>query len=402
MSPERKSDPPAADPASWPVFSAEEIEAVARVMQSGRVNYWTGEEGRNFEHEFAAFTQSRHAVALANGSVALECALRALGVGVGDEIVTSARTFIASASAAVMVGARPVFADVDRESQNLTADTIRAVLTPRTRAIVAVHLVGWPCAMEAILALARERGLAVVEDCAQAHGATYQGRPVGSLGDVAAFSFCQDKIMTTLGEGGMVTTNSEVLWRRMWALKDHGKSYEAVYERQHAPGFRWLVESFGTNWRLTEAQSAVGRLQLAKVPDWLAVRRRHAALLTQGFSAVPGLRVAVPPEGIGHAYYTYYVFVRTELLRSGWSRDRILAEVARRGVPCFSGICGELYRERAFSKQMRPPEPLPVARELARSSLMFLVHPPLREAEMRRTVEIVAEVMADAVQPGVR
>ena len=205
-----------------------------QVFRSGKVNYWTG--GRAAVRvRVCGISGCKHAVALANGTVALECALKALGVGPGDEVITTSRTFIASASCAVMLGARPVFADVDRESQNITAESIRRVLTPRTKAIVAVHLAGWPCEMDDILALAHERGIKVVEDCAQAHGATYKGRPVGSLGDVAAFSFCQDKIMTTAGEGGMVTTNSEELWNAMWSLKDHGKSYDAVYHREHAP-----------------------------------------------------------------------------------------------------------------------------------------------------------------------
>jgi hypothetical protein len=385
--------------APWPVFAADEIQAVRDVMVSGKVNYWTGQEGRRFEREFASFAGTKYAVALANGSVAIECALKALGVGPGDEVITTSRTFIASASSAVMVGARPVFADVDRDSHNITADTIRHALTPRTKAIVAVHLAGWPCAMGPILELARERGLKVVEDCAQAHGATWDGHMVGSFGDVAAFSFCQDKIMTTLGEGGMVTTNSEELWNAMWSLKDHGKSYDAVCRRSNVPGFRWLHDSFGTNWRLTEAQSAVGRLQLAKLPSWLAIRRRHAAILSNGFSAIPGLRVSHPPAEVGHAYYKYYVSIRPALLRPGWNRDRISTEVNARGVPCLTGSCSEIYLEKAFPFDMRPPRCLPVAHELGETSLMFMVHPPLREAEMVRTCDIMAEVMFRAVEP---
>jgi hypothetical protein len=395
------SRPPASPASPWPVFAPDEIEAVSRVISSGKVNYWTGDEGRQFEREFAAFVGARHAVALANGSVAIECALKALGVGPGDEVITTSRTFIASASSAVMVGAKPVFADIDRESQNITAETIRAALTPKTKAIVAVHLAGWPCAIGPILDIAREYGVKVIEDCAQAHGATWNGRMAGSFGDVAAFSFCQDKIMTTLGEGGMVTTDSEELWNAMWSLKDHGKSYDTVYHRQHAPGFRWLHESFGTNWRLTEVQSAVGRMHLRKLPDWLATRRRHAAVLTEGFSSIPGLRVTCPPAEVGHAYYKYYVFLRPELLRTGWDRSRIIAEVNARGVNCQSGSCSEIYLEKAFPPEMRPPCHLKVARELGATSLMFLVHPPLREADMHRICHVVAEVMALAVESGV-
>ncbi len=236
----------------WPFYEEDEIEAVLAVLRSGKVNYWTGEECREFEREYAAYFGTQRAIALANGTVALELALQALDIGDGDEVIVTPRSFIASASAAVMRGAAPVFCDVDLESGNITAETIAPALTPHTKAIIAVHLGGWPCAMESIMDLAHARGLAVIEDCAQSHGAKYNGKYAGSFGDIAAWSFCQDKIITTGGEGGMATTNDEVLWSAMWSFKDHGKSWDAVYNREHAPGFRWLHESFGTNWRMTE------------------------------------------------------------------------------------------------------------------------------------------------------
>ncbi len=377
----------------WPYFAPDEIEAAVAVLRTGNVNYWTGEEGRQFEKEFASFAGCKHAIAMSNGTVALEGALRALGIGAGDEVITTSRTFIASASCAAAVGARPVIADVHRDSQNITADSIRKVLSPRTKAIVAVHLAGWPCEMDPILELAAEHGLKVVEDCAQAHGATYKGRPVGSMGDVAAFSFCQDKIMTTAGEGGMVTTNSDDLWEKMWAYKDHGKSYDAVYRKQHAPGYRWLHESFGTNWRMTEVQSAIGRVVLRKIGHWLSIRRKHAQRLSDWFAQLPGLRVTHPPPHVGHSYYKYYVFVRPEQLRPGWSRDRIVEAINAEGVPCFTGSCSEIYLEKAFPADWRPKDPLPVAHELGETSLMFLVHPTLSDEAIHATCATVKNVM---------
>lgn len=389
---------PAHDFAPWPFFDNDEIEAAVQVLCSGNVNYWTGEEGRLFEKEFAAFCGCEYAVALANGTVALECALKALGIGRGDEVITTSRTFVASASCAAMLGAQPVCADVDRESQNITAKTIERVLTTRTKAIVAVHLAGWPCDMDPILELAKEHNLKVVEDCAQAHGAMYKGRMVGSIGDVAAFSFCQDKIMTTAGEGGMVTTNSHELWERMWSLKDHGKNYDAVYHRKHSPGFRWLHESFGTNWRLTEVQSAVGRVALRKLQEWLRLRRMYARTLTKEFAAIPGLRITAPPAHIEHAYYKYYAFVKPDTLRADWSRDRIVEAIRAEGVPCFAGSCSEIYLEKAFPIKWRPACRLSVARELGETSLMFLVHPTLTEEHIRRTCAAVAKVMTTAAR----
>ncbi|MDT8421226.1 MAG: DegT/DnrJ/EryC1/StrS aminotransferase family protein [Desulfuromonadales bacterium] len=385
--------------APWPSFTEDEIVAVREVLLSNQVNYWTGSEGRAFEKEYATYTGSKYAIAVANGTVALELALYALGIGYGDEVITTSRTFIASASCIVMRGATPVMADVDPQSQNLTAETIRAVLTPRTRAIIAVHLAGWPCDMDAITALAREYNLKVIEDCAQAHGAEYKGRPVGSLGDVGAFSFCQDKILSTGGEGGMLVTNDESLWKKAWAFKDHGKDYDTVNNRQHPPGFRWLHGSFGTNWRLTEMQSAIGRVILRKLPGWVEARRRNAALLTESFQDLPALRVTVPPGDLCHSYYKYYVFVRPERLQDGWDRDRVMNAICAEGVPCYSGSCSEIYLEKAFADAgLQPEERLPVAKQLGDTSLMFLVHPTLSLDDMRQFADVVTRVVSAATK----
>ncbi len=384
--------------APWPQLTEDEIDAASSVLRSGKINYWTGEEGRLFEQEYATFTGCKHAIAVANGTVALELALHALGIGPGDEVVVPSRTFIASASSVVMRGGRPVIAEVDRNSQTLTGETIRSVLSPKTKVVIAVHLAGWPCDMDPILDLARKHGLKIIEDCAQAHGARYKGRPVGSIGDVGAFSFCQDKIMTTGGEGGMLTTNDESLWERAWSFKDHGKSYHAVYRRKHAPGFRWLHESFGTNWRLTEMQSALGRVLLKKLPARVGVRRKLAAILDDRFSLIPGLRVTTPSHEFGHSYYKYYVFVEPEMLKQEWSRDRILQAISAEGIPCFTGSCAEIYLEMAFSAEQRPAQRLRVASELGETSLMFQVHSTLSEQDMHDTACAVEKVMLAAVR----
>jgi dTDP-4-amino-4,6-dideoxygalactose transaminase len=259
-------------------------------------------------------------------------------------------------------------------------------------------LAGWPCDIDPIVELAHDKNLRVIEDCAQCHGATYDDRPVGSLGNVAAFSFCQDKTMTTGGEGGMLTTNDEEIWQRAWSFKDHGKSYDAVYKREHPAGFRWLHESIGTNWRLTEMQSAIGRVLLRKLPRFVELRRRNAAILTEGFSLIPSLRITVPPPSIGHSYYKYYAFVRRECLRDGWTRDRILEAITAEGIPCFSGSCSEIYMEKAFPLHMRPPRSLVVARKLGETSLMFLLHPTLSEKDMLDTCRAVEKVFEVAAQ----
>jgi dTDP-4-amino-4,6-dideoxygalactose transaminase len=383
----------------WPSFTEEEADAVQRVLLSNKVNYWTGSEAREFEREFATWCGTRHAVALANGTVALDLALKALNIGPGDEVVVTPRTFIASVSCVVNAGATPVFADVEPDSGNLSAHTVERVITPRTRAVICVHLAGWPCDMDPIMDLAVRHGFKVIEDCAQAHGARYKGRSVGSIGHIGAWSFCQDKIMTTGGEGGMVTTDDDALWRAMWAYKDHGKSYAAVYERQHPPGFRWLHESFGTNWRMLEMQAVIGRIQLGRMPAWRETRNRNAALIRACCQRHALLEVAEIPQYVQHAFYKCYVQIKPSLLAAGWNRDRIVESIMALGVPCYQGSCSEVYLEKAFDgTPWRPGQRLEVARTLGETSLMFLVHPTLTDRQMRATCDAIDAVMPQATR----
>ncbi|EGZ47604.1 DegT/DnrJ/EryC1/StrS family aminotransferase [Neisseria wadsworthii] len=369
--------------APWPCFTQEEADAVSRVLLSNKVNYWTGTECREFEKEFAQWAGTEYAITLGNGTLALDVALKAMGIGTGDDVIVTSRTFLASASSIVTAGANPVFADVDLNSQNITAETISAVLTPSTKAIIVVHLAGMPAEMDAIMALAEKHKLWVIEDCAQAHGTRYKGKSVGSIGHVGAWSFCQDKIMTTGGEGGMVTTNDKELWSKMWSYKDHGKSYDAVYNRQHPPGFRWLHESFGTNWRMTEMQAVIGRIQLKRMADWTAKRQANAARLEEVLKQFDFIRTVEVPDYIQHAQYKYYAFVKPERLSKDWTRDRIINELNDAGVPCYQGSCSEVYLEKAFDNTpWRPKKRLKNAVELGETSLMFLVHPTITEEQI--------------------
>lgn len=388
----------------WPSFTQIEADAVSQVLLSNKVNYWTGHECRQFETEFAKWADSKYAIAMGNGTLALDVALQALDIGAGDEVIVTPRTFIASISSVVNAGATPVFADVDEATGNITPESIAAVLTDKTRAIVCVHLAGWPCDMDGIMALADMHNLYVIEDCAQAHGARYKGRSVGSIGHIGAWSFCQDKVMTTGGEGGMVTTNDEQLWRKMWAYKDHGKSYAAVYETEHPPGYRWLHESFGTNWRMTEMQAVLGRIQLTRMPDWTAKRTANAQAIldtcakweAKGYLSVPRLEESAQFADSTHAYYKLYVYVQSGSVPKEWSRDRIIQEINDLGVPCFSGSASEVYLEKAFDNTgLRPESRLPIAKQLGETSLMFLVHPTLTEDEIKQTVEAIDSIFAN-------
>lgn len=381
----------------WPSFSAEEADVVSSVLLSNRVNYWTGSECKQFEQEFAAWIGADYAVALANGTVALDVALHALGIGEGDEVIVTPRSFIASASCVVNAGAIPVFADVDTDSQNITAETIRAVLTERTKAIICVHLAGWPCDMDPIMDLARQYDVRVIEDCAQAHGAIYKGRMVGSIGDFGSWSFCQDKIMTTGGEGGMLTTQDKELWSRAWSFKDHGKDWHALNGPSKGPNFRWLHESFGTNARMMEMQAAIGRIQLKRMPRWSEQRRSNAKQIAGVCRQSPALRVPETSAELSHAYYKFYAFVQPDKLTEGWSRNRIIEALNEQGVPCYQGVCPELYLEKAFSgSAFSVAERLENAKQLGETSLMFLVHPTLTADELEKTCAAISAVMQQA------
>jgi dTDP-4-amino-4,6-dideoxygalactose transaminase len=381
----------------WPSFSEDEANAVRDVVLSNKVNYWTGQECREFEKEFAEWSGSKYAVALGNGTLALDLALKALDISQGDEVIVTPRTFLASVSSVVTAGAAPVFADVDLNSQNIEAVGIEKVLTSKTKAVIVVHLAGMPADMNSIMALSKKHGFFVIEDCAQAHGAKYKGQPVGSIGHVGAWSFCQDKIMTTGGEGGMVTTNDENLWKKMWSYKDHGKSWDAIYNKNHPPGFRWLHESFGTNWRMTEMQAAIGRIQLREMHEWTSKRQANAKAIDQVAKLSPIVRTVVVSGDIEHAEYKHYIFIRPEYLKNGWSRDRIVDEMNANGVPCFQGSCSEVYLEKAFDNTgWRPEVRLPNAVELGETSLMFLVHPTLTQQEISKTCEVLSCVLKDA------
>lgn len=388
----------------WPNFTQQEADAVSRVLLSNKVNYWTGQECREFEKEFAAWAGTDYAVALANGTLALDVALQAMDIGEGDEVIVTPRSFIASVSTVVNAGAMPVFADVDNNTGNISATTIAPKITDKTKAIICVHLAGWPCDMDEIMALAKQHNLWVIEDCAQAHGAKYKGKPVGSIGHVGAWSFCQDKIMTTGGEGGMVTTNDRALWQKMWEYKDHGKNYDSIYHKQHPPGFRWLHDSFGTNWRMMEMQAVIGRIQLKKMAEWTKIRTQNAKILRdaltqfageQQFLRIPDIEFHQVMGGDSvHAYYKYYVYVRPENLPENINRDSILNALNEKKIPCFSGSCSEIYLEKAFDNHpSRPNARLTVAKELGETSLMFLIHPTLTTNEMQTIATTTVDVL---------
>ncbi len=395
------------DFAPWPSFSDDEIQAVVNVLKSGRINQWTGNEINAFEKEFSHYIGTSHAIALANGSLALDLALIAFNIGKGDEVIVTPRSFVASAGCVALRGAVTVFVDVDPVSQNITLETIAKAVSPKTKAVIAVNLAGWPCDLKKIKSFCEQNRIVLIEDCAQAIGAVLDGSKVGSFGDCAVFSFCQDKIMTTGGEGGMLVTNNRDIWEKVWSYKDHGKDYDAVFHQEHEPGFRWLVNSFGTNCRMTEMQAAMGRVMLKKVDGWVKERREFAALYNQAFNGIPGLRTTIPDEDVYHSYYKYYVFINQTLLKKSWDRAAVINALNDAGIPCYTGTCPEIYREKAFKnslyrihagKKDKGTTYLPIARQLGETSIMLMVHPTLTPESIHYVIEQVKQVMKKAVK----
>ena len=385
----------------WPSYSDDEIEAVAAVLRSGRVNQWTGPDVFAFEEACHERFGGGRAIALANGSVALELALRAFGIGPGDEVIVSPRSFVASASCVRLVGATPVFADVDPDSGNISAQSVAPMLSDRTRAIIPVHLAGWPADVPAMTELIRGRDIKLIEDCAQAHGAEIDGQSVGSFGDAAAFSFCQDKIISTGGEGGLLTIRDEAAWAWAWAFKDHGKDVAKSRMPGGDPGlFRWLHDMVGTNWRLTGTQAAIGLVQLTKLDSWHAARTRNARIWADALSRVPGLRVPLPAgNSLLHAFYKLYFYVDGGSdSDSAELRSHILKASAAEGLRVFSGSCSEIYLEKAFDDLPRPD--CPVSRSLGARSLMVEVHPTLRPDLLKLRAERLAEIAAAILERG--
>ncbi len=385
--------------APWPFYDADEIQAVANVLASGRVNYWTGDLGRAFENAYATHCGVRFGLGVANGTVALELALYGLNIGPGDEVVVPARTFIATAAAVAARGARPVVADVDPVSQNMTAETLAAALSPCTKAVIPVHLAGWPVEMGALLALAKSKNVAVIEDVAQAHGASVSSRPVGGLGHIGCFSFCQDKIISTGGEGGMVVTDDEAMYQRMWSFRDHGKNFAVTHDpNAGGPGaFKWVADSFGTNWRLTEAQAAIGLAQLAKLPAWIAKRRANAMILDGALQGLNSVTVPRVPAHLTHAYYKYYFFVNPAALKDGWTRERICNALIARGVPARVGACPDIAREKAFAN-MGPQPAHPGAESIEHRTVLLPVHPTLTPGNMKFMAETLRAVVTEATR----
>ncbi len=384
---------------SWPTFSKKELNVIEKIITSGKVNYWTNNYGKDFEKNFSNFFSCKHAIAVANGSVALDIALEALEIKAGDEVIVTPRSYIASASCIVKIGAKPIFADIDLESQNITADSIEQKITKKTKAVICVHLGGWPCDMNKILNISKKYKISIIEDCSQSHGAEINGEKVGSFGHISTFSFCNDKIISTLGEGGMLLTNKKKLWRKMWSIKEHGKNYKKFNKKIYNNLFKWQVDSIGSNYRLTEIQSAVGDIQLKRLENTLKIRKRNANKLRKACEKFDSIRVPLVPNNIKHAYYRFYIFLKVEKLKKSWTRNKIIKKINDLGVPCFTGSCPEIYREKVFiDKKLSPKKRLSNAQDIGETSLAFLVDQTLEKKDLEKACRVIEIIFSQATK----
>jgi dTDP-4-amino-4,6-dideoxygalactose transaminase len=377
----------------WPKMNDMMIEKVSDVLKSGKLNQWNNNSVKEFETKFAEYIKCNYAVAVFNGTVALELCIKTLGLKEGDEVIVTPRTFIASASCCAYYGIKPVFVDVDINSQNITLETIKGGITEKTKAVILVHLAGWPCDLEEICNYCREKGIYIIEDCAQAHGAKYKGKSVGSWGDINAWSFCQDKIITTGGEGGMVTTNCPQLFRKAWSIKDHGKDYDTVFNKQHPDGFRWLHKNIGTNWRMLPIQAVIGIEALLLLDSWVEHRRTIAGIYNEGLKDIDiigNIRLTLPNSDIYHSYYKYYFFIESEKFKI--SRDEIIQEINKNNIVATIGSCSEVYLEEALT-EFKPNKNLNNTQELFTNGIMLLCDPTISIQTANNNILIIKEIL---------
>tara|TARA_B100001109_G_C18852983_1_gene470251 strand:+ start:171 stop:1328 length:1158 start_codon:yes stop_codon:yes gene_type:complete len=383
----------------WPNYSKQEANKVKEILLSNKVNYWTGQECKKFEEEFAKWSDCKFAISLSNGSVALELALKSLDLKPSDEVIVTPRSFIASVTCVLNAGAKPIFSDIDFQSGNLNAELISEKITSNTKAIICVHIGGIPCDMDPIMKLAKKNNLIVIEDASQAHGAKYNGKSVGSIGDIGTWSFCQDKIITTGGEGGMITTNNKNIWKKIWSMKDHGKNYDLVSKKPNKPGFRWLHSNLGSNFRMTEMQAAIGRIQLTKMTKWTNQRLRNAKILLKELNEFQDiLSIPITPENSVNAYYRLYAFLKIEKLKKGWNREKLIEELNKKGTQCFTGSCSEIYLEKIFKKHpSKPKKRLNNSKKIGDSSICFLVDPGIKNKEIKKDAANIKNVLRNLV-----
>ena len=333
---------------NWPNFSQDLITKLGGVISSGKINYTTGPYGERFEKKFSKFIGNKYAIAVCNGTAALEVAIKSLKLPKKSEIIVPARSFFASASCIVNTGHIPVFVDVDLLTQNISLSDIKKKISKRTKVIICVHLAGLPCEMYAIKNFARKNNLKIIEDCSQAHGASINNKEVGSFSDVSTWSFCNDKIISTLGEGGIISTNNKKIYKFCKKYINHGTTLKKI---QNQEKFIYNKDLFGTNLRLTEIQSFAGLEQLKCLKQTQKKRQKIAKDYLKLISKYKKYFFSYyPPKQIRSAWYRFYFFIKPNVRNHKKIRLDIIRDLIIRNLRCFSGSCPEIYLEKSFKK----------------------------------------------------
>ena len=390
------------------MYTKEQIQSVSNILRKNKTNYWTGNECKLFEEEFSKYIGNKYSIAVSNGSVALELSLKALNLKKGDKVIVSPRSFIISASCVLNMGLKPIFADVDING-NLDIDGISKSYNKNVKAIIVVHLNGLSCDLDPILKFTKKNKIYLIEDCSQAHGAVYKGKFVGSFGDVATWSFCQDKIISTGGEGGMISTNDKKIWEQIWSYKDHGKNYQSVFFKKHKEGFRWLHDGLGSNYRMTEMQATLGRHQLKQLDNQIKKRNKIANLYIENLkefmhkkhvlkkldfkcSTCPSKKIENEKCNLcRHAFYRLNLFINPKIV----NQIKLITELDKNNVTARVGSCPEIYREQIFKKlKIYPKKRLINAKLLGEISLQFGINPKKSINLIKKEIHTIKKVFS--------
>ena len=389
-----------------PFYSNKSIQKIGPLLKSGKVNYWSGNECKKFEQEFSNYLGNKYSLAVSNGSVALEMALKALSFNKRDKIIVSPRSFIMSASCTLSVGLKPVFADVD-DNGNLSIEGIKKVYSKNVRAIILVHLNGLSCDLDPIMKFAKKNKIFLIEDCSQAHGAIYKGKKVGTFGDISTWSFCQDKIISTGGEGGMISTNNKKLWLKCWSLKDHGKNYNSCFVKKHKIGFKWLHDNLGSNYRMTEMQALLGREQLKILDKQIKKRNIIANLYLNGLKDYyEKYNILKKPDfeyktsyWMGskktrnkntHAFYRLNLYINKDKIE----QLKLIEQFNKKKINCGIGSCPEIYREKIFKNlNFYPKKRLSNAKLLGEISIVFPINPNRALKKIKWEINSIKQIL---------
>ena len=391
---------------NYPFFDKNSINRVTKILRSGKVNYWEGIECNKFEKEFSKYLNNKYSVSLCNGSVALELGLKALNLKKGEQVIVTPRSFIISASAVLNLGLIPVFSDVD-DNGNINITNIIKIFNKKIKALIVVHLNGLSCDMDPILKFVKKRKIFLIEDCSQAHGAVYKGKKVGSLGDLSTWSFCRDKIISTGGEGGMISTNKKNLWHKIWSLKDHGKNFKRVFYQKHKTGFKWLHDDLGSNYRMTEMQAALGREQLNTLDKQIKTRNFIARLYINGLKdyfiksdilknldlkceSCPLKKNKIKCNKCTHSFYRLNLFINKKKI----NQIKLIEQFNKKKIECTVGSCPEIYREKIFKNLgIYQKKRLQNAKLLGESSIMFPINPNKSLTKIKAEINSIKKIL---------